>query len=306
MGDVLKVKSGLYNLLLLACLFPACTSDDIVKKFVPDDIELYARNYIETVRSGDLSGALLQLEPKVVNASTRTELEKLREHLNPGQVVSTELTYGYFSKFRKIAGEDWENFDRYIVEYYIQYSLQDVDYSGEAFQADLPKPDDEGIYHQFIQIIIDVKGDNKLIYGFHVRPLPESLPSVHSLNLDRKPFWQILFLIVIAIVPIFIIYTAWLCARTSLKRKWLWFFFILLGFGKIVLNWTTGQIVVNITSIQILGAGAIRWGLYGPWQFILTFPLGAVLFHVKMAKIKKAVEMQTIESEEIVDLSNSE
>jgi hypothetical protein len=67
------------------------------------------------------------------------------------------------------------------------------------------------------------------------------------------------------------------------RRKWLWIIFILIGFGKLSLNWTTGQILFNPLSfyVQLFSVAVIKHGPYAPWIFSISIPLGAIIFFLK-------------------------
>jgi hypothetical protein len=61
------------------------------------------------------------------------------------------------------------------------------------------------------------------------------------------------------------------------KKKWLWLIFIVVGIGKLFVNWTTGQVFFTPLAIQLPPAGA-NAQLYGPWLVYVSIPLGAIIF----------------------------
>jgi hypothetical protein len=69
--------------------------------------------------------------------------------------------------------------------------------------------------------------------------------------------------------------------RKALRHKWIWLAAILLGVGKLSLNWTTGQIMVQFINLQLLGVGVWREGASGPWLLQVALPVGAVIFLVR-------------------------
>jgi hypothetical protein len=60
-------------------------------------------------------------------------------------------------------------------------------------------------------------------------------------------------------------------------RKWLWVLFILLGLGKLAVNWSTGEWQVMPLAVQVFSA-SIFSSPYSPWILAVSFPLGAIVF----------------------------
>ncbi len=79
--------------------------------------------------------------------------------------------------------------------------------------------------------------------------------------------------------------------RTKIgKRKWLWIVFIPFGFGRLSFNWTTGRVLFNPLSVhfQLLGAAAVKHGLYAPWIISISVPLGAIVFLIRRKRLAAA------------------
>ena len=84
-----------------------------------------------------------------------------------------------------------------------------------------------------------------------------------------------------AVVVALTLYAFVLCIRTrNVKRKWLWILFILVGFGAVQANWTTGEIGFKLLNIQLFSAGAVAQS-YSPWIITAALPLGAIIFLFK-------------------------
>lgn len=62
-----------------------------------------------------------------------------------------------------------------------------------------------------------------------------------------------------------------------IARKWPWMIFILLGVGKVAVNWTTGEWQVMPLAVQLFSVSALS-DSYGPWELAVSFPLGAIAF----------------------------
>ncbi len=79
-------------------------------------------------------------------------------------------------------------------------------------------------------------------------------------------------------MPLLTLYALVICIGTRLVgRKWPWVLFILVGFGSIAVNWTSGQWRVVPFSIQLFSA-SVAAQLYGPWIVSASIPLGAIVF----------------------------
>jgi asparagine N-glycosylation enzyme membrane subunit Stt3 len=71
------------------------------------------------------------------------------------------------------------------------------------------------------------------------------------------------------------------------RRKWLWILFILFGFGKLSINWTTGQWGVMVLAAQLFSASAAA-AYFGPWIVSVSLPVGAVLFLIKRRRLEES------------------
>ncbi|HWB61667.1 MAG TPA: hypothetical protein VG733_19445, partial [Chthoniobacteraceae bacterium] len=135
--------------------------------------------------------------------------------------------------------------------------------------------------------------DNTVIVeGIEVHPLPGPLEKNKFTFAGKGPAQYVMFAIFCA-VPLLTLFALVLCIRTKMKRKWLWIIFILLGIGRVTMNWTTGDVQAFETqvtkahgaityfhpyfAIQLLGAGYVR-APYGPWMLSVSLPLGALVF----------------------------
>lgn len=143
-----------------------------------------------------------------------------------------------------------------------------------------------------IDIYVSANPDCCKLHNINVRPSATRPSAINNFTLKEKSAWHYVFLAGLILVPLFIIYTLVACVRDKqLKRKWLWFLFILVGIYGINLNWTTGEIGneffshtgtgslhISLISFQILGAGFIKSSIFGAWTLTVAFPLGAVIY----------------------------
>jgi hypothetical protein len=131
-----------------------------------------------------------------------------------------------------------------------------------------------------------VKDGQRSIVGFHVYPESESLESRNKFTWSGKSALQYGVLAYAIVVALFTLVVLVVCARTKIKRrKWLWILFILFGFGKLSVNWTTGQWGAMILYAQLFSAGA-QADFSGPWVISASLPLGAAFFLFHRNKLR--------------------
>jgi hypothetical protein len=121
---------------------------------------------------------------------------------------------------------------------------------------------------------------DKIIEGMNVQPLAKSLQEINSFQLTGKGIANYAILALAVALPLFCIAALVACIRTPMprKRKILWCLGILVGFGRLGVNWTSGAISVTPLSIQFLSAGWLRWGPFAPHEISIAVPLFAMLF----------------------------
>lgn len=86
--------------------------------------------------------------------------------------------------------------------------------------------------------------------------------------------------------PLLTLVSLVMCVRTKFKgRKWPWVLFILFGFGKLTIDWTTGAWSFQPISVQLFSAGMYSPG-FGPWMLEIAFPLGALCFLARRDQLR--------------------
>lgn len=128
------------------------------------------------------------------------------------------------------------------------------------------------------------------LVGLHVYPQAQSIEEQNRFRLDGKTPGQYLVLALAILFPLLTLYALIVCARMKMTgRKWLWILFILLGVGKVAINWTTGEWGFMPLSIQLFSASAFA-APYGPWIVAVSLPLGAVVFLFR----RRALQVQQV------------
>jgi hypothetical protein len=114
---------------------------------------------------------------------------------------------------------------------------------------------------------------------------PADLRRMNPFTLSGKSWLHYVFLTVAVLVPLLCLATALVSARSTLRLKWLWVAFSLVGLAKVSILWVDAQAshaAVRFVpfSIQLLGAGVLKYPLYAPWVISVSLPLGALLFWI--------------------------
>ena len=116
------------------------------------------------------------------------------------------------------------------------------------------------------------------IVGLHVQDEKAALSEQNKFTLTGKTALHYAVLFLTVAFPLLTLYALIVCIGAKLaRRKWLWVIFILLGVGKLAINWSTGQWAVSPLALQLFSASAGA-EYSGPWILAVSVPLGAILF----------------------------
>ncbi|MHC4619822.1 MAG: hypothetical protein ACYTEQ_18905 [Planctomycetota bacterium] len=257
---ILPGKKSLVLFGVLACLvfLAGCDYRSLFRKSVPEEVDRFAREYIDALRRSDLAQAEKLLDPQFADPNLRSRLEGIVELLSRQEPVSVECV-----GWRVLETPEKK---RSNLTYQLTYK--------EAWLL--------------VTVVVDEISGKLQVYGVNVKPLAKSLEEIHAFKLAGKSFAHYVVLLSAIVIPVFVIWTVVLCVRTKVDRKWLWIIFILIGIGKLSLNWTTGRIDIHPVSFLIPGATVFRGGPYSAWVVSISFPLWAFLFLWKRRKISKA------------------
>ena len=117
------------------------------------------------------------------------------------------------------------------------------------------------------------------IVGFTVVPQPVSLEETSKFSISGKSGLHYFILAMLVVFPLLTLYALVVCIKTRLKgRKWPWLIFICLGFGKLTMNWFTGEWAYMPLAFQLFSASGVSAAPFGPWIFSISLPLGAITF----------------------------
>lgn len=239
---------GILTLLNLS----GCFQDTIIGKMTGD--EERGKYYINLLQQGKIEQIAKDMDPKLKISETFISLNKMASEIPPHEPISIKIVGS-----RVYKGKDYCNLD-------ITYECQ--------FQ-------DKWL---LITVGMQRKAEAITILGFRLNSIPDSLENLNKFSLKGKNLFQYLVLSLSVIVPIFMLSSFVLCILSKrLKKKWLWLFFIILGVGRLTVNWTTGQWSISLLSIQLFGS-CVSFQQYSPWMISVSLPLGAFLFIIMCRK----------------------
>jgi hypothetical protein len=244
----------------MVMILSGCDQASMMKKMMPPEGESVAKSYIDLLRQNRFEQIEKDLDPSIKSPDIRNTLVKMAQMIpaqNPEsiKVVGVQVFHGPDISSTNIT-----------FEYQFQHKWL------------------------LINVATQKKGEASTVVGFNVNQIPDSLENLNKFTLVGKSPIQYSVLVLAIFIPLFSLYALVLCIRTKIeKRKWLWVIFVMLGFAKFSVDWTTGQWGITPLAFQLFGAGAFA-PLYGSWVISISLPLGAFIF---MLKRKGMLNQQT-------------
>jgi hypothetical protein len=199
--------------LLSVSLLVACNQEEMLQKFASPEEQAVAKKYIDQLRNRDFGEIEKAADPSIAGASLEDALKTMADLIPADPPVSVQLV-GAHRMSSTSSGT--------VVNLTFEYRFHD----------------------RFVLANVATKIINGVtsIVGFDVQPESGSLESRNLFTLGGKNALQYGVLTLAVGVAIFTLCVLVVCIRTKLKRrKWLWVLFILFGFGKLSVNWATGQ-----------------------------------------------------------------
>jgi hypothetical protein len=258
----MKVTQFIYLFCISALvMLSGCDQDSLIKKFTPPEDEAIATNYIAMLRQNQFEPILKDLDPSLKSVLTQDTLVKMAAAIPTQDPISVKV----------IGAQQVRNSDLYRINLSFEYQFPSK--------------------WLLINVATQKKDGVSTIVGFNIYPLLNSLENLNKFTLMGKNLLQYMALSLAILIPLFTLYALVLCIRTKMeKRKWLWIIFILIGFGKFTVNWTTGQWNLAPLSLQLFGAGSFA-PPYDAWLISISLPLGAILFLLRRKKFVASIEL---------------
>lgn len=235
-----------------------CSPKEMLNTIVPDEADTFAREYINILRKGDFQTAITLINPELVNPAIESDLKNIASFFDQGELLAVEVVGCNVFSMNNIKKTDLT----YQYQFTDSWLLASV-------------------------VVNNIEGTQEIL-GVNVKPIPTSIQDMNALTFSGKGISNYIMTIMSLLIVLFILYALILCCKSKVKRKWLWIIFILVGIGKLSLNWTTGEIGFNPLSfnVQLFGSSLIRSGIYGPWFLTISLPLGAIIFLFKKRNLK--------------------
>jgi hypothetical protein len=238
-----------------------CDEAALMKKWTPPEAEADARNYVELLRQGKFERIEHDLDASVSDSNIQDMFAKMAAIFPTGDPESVKVVGAH-----TFHGQG--------------YSTADI-----TLEYQFPNK------WLLVSVATQSNGNASTITGFHVNPMADSLENLNKFSLRGKGASQYVVLTCAACALLFSLYVLVLCVRTkTVKTKWLWMLFILVGLVRLAVNWTTGEFTFTLFAFQIPCVAATR-PLYGPWTVALYLPVGAVLFLNHRWKMKVKGEL---------------
>lgn len=238
----------LFATLLVLLFLSACNQDEILQKFSSPADQAEARAYINQLRNHDYASIERAMEETLKGPDIRNTLASMAAVIPAGEPSSVKLVGAHVQKTPGTT----------IVNSTFEYQF--------------------GSRWLLINVAMRDQENSRKMVGLNVVPLASSLESQHRFSLSGKT--SVHYLVLGAAVLSVLITLAALvaCVRTPIpRRKWLWVLFILFGFGRFALDWSSGEWRFAPAWLQLFSAGASSQP-YGPWIISVSIPVGAICF----------------------------
>jgi hypothetical protein len=234
------------GVLLLAFLV-GCDQASLIERMTPAADEAAAKRYVDLLRHNQFDQIEKDLDPRFKGPHTRDALIKMAGLLPGEEPVSTKVVSVGFFHNNQASGSDL------TLEY---------EFPQEWFRVH----------------VMQTRDTTTPLFSLGINPLPDSLENTNRFTLIGKNGSEYAMLLLTVLCFGFSIYAFVVCMRTKpLKRKWLWVIATLIGVCSFSVNWTTGQFSIALFALHLPPGGGFAF-FYGPWNFYISIPVGAIFF----------------------------
>ena len=227
------------------------TTQAFLKRITPPQDDRLARKIIGDLRTGNLKPVLEKLDRRIFGAQPEDLLGRLREYIDPNEPKAVEL----------IAANVHTMGDRKLV--------------GLSYQIEYPSS------WGLVEVTLRTAGTSQRVVGLRAYRLAAPLEEINAFTFQGKGIVHYLMVVAAGAVLAFMILALILCVASKIRLKWLWILFLLVGFGKLGFNWTSGEFLFSpglSAHVQLLGASLTRGGWCGPWILSVSVPVGGIIF----------------------------
>lgn len=234
--------------LIVILMSSSCSQKASLEKLSTPEDRAVAQSYIDQLRLRQFDAIEAAIDENIKSPDLRDKLSKMADTLPAGEPSSIKV----------IGVQVFESPQLRQVNTSFEY-----DFGGKWFVTNVALQDKEGI---------------KTIIGLNVYILQQPLEVQNRFTFSGKGMAHFAIFGGCILVALLTLSALVLCLSTKMgKKKWLWILFILLGVGKITINWTTGQISFQLLVIQLFSISATA-APYGPWIIAVSLPIGSIAF----------------------------
>lgn len=247
---------------LLMLVLAGCNQADMLQKFASPADQIMAKSYIDLLRQQRFEDIEKAADPSIAGPSLHDTLVKMATFIPSGEPSTITL----------VGAHQMNTDDSLTVNLTYEYG-----FSGKWILTN---------------VVIKNHGGKTTIVGFSVIPQRASIQEQNRFTLAGKAPIQYLVFALAIVFPLLTLCALVICVRSKFKgRKWPWVVFVVFGFGKFAVNWTTGEWFLAPLSLQLFSAGAFA-PLYGQWTVAIALPIGAITF----LALRKKLNVAAIES----------
>lgn len=232
----------------------ACVRDGITPQ---QDADL--RAVYDKMRQNDVAGIEARFDPQFRSAGLHGGLSFMQGMIPPG-APKVRLLKG-------VSEKDPQGRLNYGATY-------EYDYPSTAVLAQIEMRQDQG-------------GASKIV-AVHLRQDRVGIADSFGFSLVGKKPYQYLFLVLMALAPGFGLWGLYALWRApDIKWKFLWALAMCLGFMDLTMDWTTGDVVLNITDLHVLWLKASKFGPLSPWMLSTSLPLASIAFLLGYRRLER-------------------
>lgn len=212
----------------------------------PQEFDREARAFLDLLATHSVDSALTLLDTDGDRSVSRVALAAIRDSVRPFDIASAELI-------------NWEV----------------VEFGGGVTAARLIYEVSAGKRWSLITVTLRRSASAARVQGMEWTPTLGRLAELNAFSMRGRSVAHYAFLLLAFASVATCVIGAIFAARHRMGI--LWVVFCLIGVSKSMINWTTGGVALKPVTVQLLGAGYMRSGLYGPWIVSWSLPLGTVL-----------------------------
>ncbi|MGB9232997.1 MAG: hypothetical protein WCC04_01180 [Terriglobales bacterium] len=237
-----------------------CNRDDLLYKTTPREDEAFALHSVDLLRQGELDQVEDQFDPSIKNAQLREALTSMKDMFPSAQPVSIKTV-----EAGSVHGRNGPT-THIVLEY--EFAPQIMPTSGRTELT--PRS------WLLARVVIQRSHGAVNIRELAVIPTPKSYEEMNEFTFADKGISQYAGLSLALGVEGFTLYALVLCIRSKIgKIKWILLIPMLVGLLQVTVNWTTGQWTFTSLAVRIPPVN-MRVSAYGPWQIVITAPVGAI------------------------------